>query len=169
MMKTAYIGLGSNIDNPVMQIREALDRIRDITGVTLKKLSRFYCSKPMGPKDQPDFINAVVEIATNLSAEALLHCLQRIETTQKRLRTGDRWGPRTIDLDILLFDDEMIETSELHIPHPGLSQREFVVYPLAEIASDLALPTGETIAALKVQCPMRGMTVLPIEESDTVQ
>lgn len=167
-MKTVYIGLGSNLDNPVMQIHEAVDRLRDILGVTIIKLSSLYRSQPMGPKDQPDFINAVAEIETNLSAEELLIFLQRIEAAQKRIRSGKRWGPRTIDLDILLFGDDEIDTRHLQIPHPGLSQREFVVYPLAEIASELRLPSGEKIADLKAQCPMRDMTILPLERSETV-
>jgi len=167
-MKTAYIGLGSNLDNPMTQIHEAVDRMRDIPGVTIKKVSSLYRSKPLDSKNQPDFINAVAEIETNLSAVELLHFLQRIETAQKRIRSGKRWGPRTIDLDILLFGDDVIKTSDLQIPHPGLSQREFVVYPLAEVAPNLDLPSGETIADLKAKCPIRELIVLPIGKSEEV-
>ncbi|MCB1826855.1 MAG: 2-amino-4-hydroxy-6-hydroxymethyldihydropteridine diphosphokinase [Coxiellaceae bacterium] len=168
-MKTAYIGVGSNLDMPVLQVQEAIDRLRDVPGVVVCKVSQLYQSKPLGPKDQSDFINAVVKIETNLSAEELLNFLQRIEESQKRIRAGKRWGPRTIDLDILLFGDEKISTRSLKIPHPGLSQREFVVYPLAEIAPDLRLPSGETIDEIKAQCPVRGMTVLPIEQRELVE
>lgn len=167
-MKKVYIGLGSNLDDPILQIHEAVDRMRDIPGVTINKLSSLYRSKPLGPQDQPDFINAVAEIETNLSPQELLNFLKRIEIAQQRIDSGVRWGPRTIDLDILLFGDEEIETPDLQIPHVGLSQREFVVYPLAEIAPNLTLPSGEKISDLKARCPMREMTVLPIEESETV-
>lgn len=168
-MKTVYIAVGSNLDDPVMQVREAVDRMQDIPGVSIKKTSSLYQSQPMSPKDQPDFINAVVEIETNLEAENLLNFLQRIEAAQKRVRSDDRWGPRTIDLDILLFGDEIIKTKRLRIPHPGLSQREFVVYPLSEVAANLVLPTGEKLADLKEQCPMRDMIVLPLTLSESVE
>lgn len=165
-MKTVYIGLGSNLENPIMQIQEAVDRLREVPGVTINKLSSLYRSKPMGPQDQPDFINAVAEIETNLSAIELLQFLKRIEDAQKRVDFGKRWGPRTIDLDILVFGNETIDQSDLQVPHPGLSQREFVVYPLAEIAPYLILPSGEKIIDLKERCPLRGLSVLPIKESE---
>ena len=168
-MKAAYIGIGSNLGEPVMQIREAVDRLKDIPGVNLKKLSSFYRSPPMGPQDQPDFVNVVAAIETNLSVEALFGFLQRIEAAQKRDRAAKRWGPRTIDLDILLFGDEVIKTDELTIPHPGLKEREFVVYPLAEIAPQLTLPGGETIVELKVQCPERHLKVFEPEFNKEVQ
>ncbi len=165
-MKIVYIGLGSNLDHPAMQIHEAVDRIAHIPGILVKKVSSLYRSKPMGLQDQPDFINAVAEIHTNLSAEALLNFLQRIEIAQKRIRSGKHWGPRTIDLDILLFGNDVIKVNGLHIPHPGLSEREFVVYPLAEIAPNLNLPSGQRMMDLKAQCPMRGLTLLSIEKKE---
>jgi len=163
-MKTVYLGIGSNLDNPVMQIYEAVDRLKAIPGVTVKKLSSLYESSPMGPQDQPDFINAVVAIETNLSAEELFTFLKRIEGVQGRKQTDERWGPRPIDLDILLFGDEMIETAQLTIPHPGLKLREFVVYPLIEVAPHLILPTGESMALVKAQCPKRNLRIVEHSE-----
>lgn len=157
MMQIVYLGLGSNLDNPINQIQEAISRLQGNPNITVKKISSLYRSEPMGPKNQPDFINAVAEIETNLTAETLLSFLQQTEKLQKRNRSEERWGPRTIDLDILLFGDEIIKTDDLQIPHLGLSRREFVVYPLAEIAPNLDLPSGENMADLKAQCPMRGL------------
>lgn len=154
-MKKAYIGLGSNLDHPDMQIREALDRLGDTPGILVIQVSSLYQSKALGEEIQPDYLNAVVEIETNFSAEELLNFLQRIEDAQKRIRTENRWGPRTIDLDILLFGDDQIQTDRLQVPHPELSQREFVVYPLAEIAPNLRTPSGDSIAQLIAQCPQR--------------
>jgi len=163
-MKIIYIGIGSNLNDPIMQVREALDRLQDIPGVFLKKCSSLYKSDPMGPQDQPDFINAVAEMETNLSAEALLSFLQRVEAIQQRDCSGQHWGPRTIDLDILLFGDEVIKTHDLTIPHYGLKNREFVVYPLAEIAPHLVLPSGESISELIAQCPKRNLQLLELIE-----
>lgn len=169
-MKSVYIGIGSNLDNPLMQIHEAVDRLKAIPGVQLQKLSSLYHSKPMGQQDQPDFINAVAAIEMNLSADVLLTFLRRIESAQGRVRTEKkRWGSRTIDLDILLFGDEIIHTNELIIPHPGLQEREFVVYPLAEIAPQLVLPTGESIADIKAHCPERTLRVVTVEHSEEKQ
>ena len=168
-MKVAYISMGSNLDNPVMQIREAVDRLKDIPGVSIAKLSSFYQSKPLGNLKQPDFVNVVAAIETNLSADELLTFLHRIENVQKRDRAEVRWGPRTIDLDILLFGDEVIQTRALTIPHPGLKERPFVVYPLAEIAPQLALPGGETIADVKALCPERQLTVLEAQYNEESQ
>ncbi len=168
-MKTVYIGLGSNIDNPVMQIHEAVERIKETPGVVFKRLSNLYQSTPLGPQDQPDFVNAVAEIETNLSARGLLAFLQRIEDTQKRDRSAERWGPRTIDLDILLFGDERVESSDLSIPHVGLKERAFVVYPLSEIAPQLTLPGGETISDLKAQCPAGKLKLLEPGQVEEMQ
>lgn len=143
----AYIGLGSNLNNPVSQLQQALQAIANIPITQLSKISSFYQTSPMGPQDQPDFINAAVEIQTNLSALALLKQLQAIEQRQARQRQI-KWGPRTIDLDLLLYGDWLMQTAELILPHPGISQRDFVLYPLYELAPDLKLPCGKTIKRL---------------------
>jgi len=163
-MKIVYIGIGSNLENREMQVREAADRLKKISGVAVLKLSSLYKSSPMGPQDQPDYVNAVAEIETNLSAEALLKFLKRIEVAQERDLDAKRWGPRTIDLDILLFGDEQIQTDILTIPHIGLKKRDFVVYPLAEIAPQLILPTGETMEMLIAQCPKRDLRVIALQK-----
>ena len=133
-MNIAYIGLGANLAEPQAQLQRALAVLESHPQLELKTHSRLYGSKPMGPQDQPDYVNAVAEIATTLEAEALLDVLQQIEQQHGRVRKAERWGPRTLDLDILLFNQAIINTPRLTIPHYGMAEREFVVYPLLEIA-----------------------------------
>lgn len=152
-MTRVFIGLGSNLDDPVVQLKKAIEQLNQLPQVSLIKTSAFYRSKPMGPQDQPDFVNAVVELETGLSADKLLDELQRIEHSQGRVRSL-HWGPRTLDLDILLYGDEVIATERLTVPHAGIAQRNFVLVPLADIVGmDFQLPntgtTGECLAA----CP----------------
>lgn len=138
-MIDVYIGLGSNLDNPLNQIRKALESIDLHADIQIKAISSFYGNPPMGPTDQPNFVNAVAKLATTMPALDLLNFLQGIERKQNRVKKM-HWGPRTIDLDILLYGVEMINLPNLMIPHPGLTQRPFVVWPLLEIAPDLILP-----------------------------
>ncbi len=149
----AYIGLGSNQQNPLLQIHNALIALKQIPQTELAGYSRLYRSKPIGPVDQPDFVNAVAAIDTCLDAHALLSELQSIEQQQGRVRNGVRWGPRTLDLDLLLFGDEQFNTGRLTVPHPGLLQRDFVLYPLYEIAPDLQFNSGELLAELVKEHP----------------
>ncbi|MDZ7902145.1 MAG: 2-amino-4-hydroxy-6-hydroxymethyldihydropteridine diphosphokinase [Rheinheimera sp.] len=114
----------------------------------------------MGPQDQPDYVNAVAALHTKLSAEQLLDQLQQIELSHGRVRKAERWGPRTLDLDILLFGDMVIETPRLTVPHYGMAVREFVLYPLAEIAPDLQIPKLGSLAALLAQVPINGLSLL---------
>ncbi len=107
----------------------------------------------MGPGDQPDYFNAVAAIDTALSAFALLDALQSIENAHGRTRSKERWGPRTLDLDLLLFGDATIDDARLKVPHPGISERAFVLHPLYEIAPDLTLPTLGPLAELLRKCP----------------
>ena len=144
----AYIGLGSNLSNPIEQVKKAIDEIANIGQSQIIASSSLYLSKPMGPKDQDDYINGVVAIKTSLSAIALLDALQTIENSAGRIRKENRWGARILDLDILLFGDEIIDTPRLTIPHYGMREREFVLLPLAEIAPDLILPHGESVKVL---------------------
>ncbi|MGD8560566.1 MAG: 2-amino-4-hydroxy-6-hydroxymethyldihydropteridine diphosphokinase [Gammaproteobacteria bacterium] len=141
-MTTAYIGLGSNLDDPEQQLRTACRELDAVAGVQLLTASSLYRSSPLGPADQPDFVNAVAKIATSLTAPLLLAALQKIENDHGRQRGAIRWGPRTLDLDILLYGDEVINTEQLTIPHPGLYERPFVLYPLQEIAPELVIPGG---------------------------
>lgn len=154
---TAYIALGSNLADPIRQIKTARRSIQRIEGVKELAFSSLYRSPPMGPADQPDYINAVMALQTTLSAMALLAELQRIEAQQGRLRTGTRWGPRTLDLDLLLYGQEQMATERLTVPHPGLSQRAFVLYPLQEIAPDLIIPAQGRLEDLVKKCPPEGL------------
>jgi len=157
----AWIGLGSNLNHPRQQLQNALQAMADTTGIRLMRRSPWYVSTAIGPGEQPDYLNGVVEILTELTPERLLQSLQRIETAQGRERRV-RWGPRTLDLDVLLYDTHWQDTPELSIPHPRLHERAFVLAPLADLQPDLALPTrnGEksaTIARLLSQCPPGGL------------
>lgn len=136
----AYIGLGSNLEDPVAQIKEALEELDAIPDSVLVTKSSLYSSKPMGPADQPDYVNAVAELNTLLSPGELLEALIGIEDKQGRQREGEKWGPRIIDLDLLLYGKKKIKTDALVVPHPGLHERDFVMFPLAEIAGNINIP-----------------------------
>ena len=153
----AYLGLGSNLGDSVATLKSACLDIAAVDGIQLLALSAFYRSKPVGPKDQPDFVNAVLRIGTTLSPEQLLDALQAIENHHGRVRT-QHWGPRTLDLDILLYDDQQIDTQRLRIPHPEIPFRGFVLYPLQEIApADLAISGLDSLSALIASCPRDGL------------
>jgi 2-amino-4-hydroxy-6-hydroxymethyldihydropteridine diphosphokinase len=154
---TAYIGLGSNLANPAEQIKSARAAITQIPGVRELVFSSLYHSPPMGPQDQPDYVNAVMSVATDLPPIDLLHQLQRIENDHGRVRKAERWGARTLDLDMLIYGDQLIELPDLIVPHPGLAERAFVLYPLFEIAPQLVVPGKGNIADLLAQCPMNGL------------
>ena len=146
-MAIAYIALGSNLHTPLEQLKRALNALAQLPQTQLMAVSSFYRSKPLGPQDQPDYLNAAVEISTALSPLALLDELQRIENEQGRVRLR-RWGERTLDLDILLYGDEIIQSERLTVPHYDMHNREFVIVPLAEIAPNLILPNGQKLAEL---------------------
>jgi 2-amino-4-hydroxy-6-hydroxymethyldihydropteridine diphosphokinase len=143
-----YIGLGSNLNSPIEQINKAIHRLAKSSQIKLIKTSSLYKSPPMGPQDQNDYINAVVEIETDLSSLALLDRLQSIELSQGRIRKEERWGARTLDLDLLLYGNQMIDNERLTVPHYGLTDRAFVLYPLFEIASELKLPKGQDLVSI---------------------
>ena len=134
-----YIGLGSNIENPTMQIKNAIKALDELPGNKVLMNSGYYKSKPMGPKDQPDYINAVVEIETVWPADELLKKCQLIEQNQGRVKSR-HWGERTIDLDILLYADQQIKTDELSVPHPGIDSRDFVYMPLLKMNPEVQVP-----------------------------
>lgn len=141
----AYIGLGSNLDDPAKQLQHAIEALRCIPESRLTAVSRFYRSKPMGPADQPDYLNAVAMFDTCLEPLTLLEALQAIEQQQGRVRSGERWGPRTLDLDLLLYGAEVINQPRLQVPHPGLTLRNFVLQPLFDLAPELTFPDGTTL------------------------
>ena len=141
-MIESFIGLGSNLNDPTHQISRAIQRVSDIEKLTLMQQSSLYKSAPMGPQDQDPYVNAVIRVNTGLSPLALLGSLAAIEEEFGRDRSVGHWGPRVIDLDILLYAQQEIRLRRLIVPHPGLTEREFVVYPLLEIAPNLTLPGG---------------------------
>lgn len=143
----AFVGLGSNLDRPQDNVRHALDGLADLPATTLHARSRLYGSRPMGPMDQPDYVNAVAWLRTSLEPHALLTELQRLEAAAGRARTGERWGPRTLDLDLLVHGDRVVDDERLRLPHPGLGTRAFVLLPFAEIAPDVHVPGLGRIAA----------------------
>jgi 2-amino-4-hydroxy-6-hydroxymethyldihydropteridine diphosphokinase len=147
-MFTTYIGIGSNLSNPVKQVQQAILALKTLESSLLVCASSLYESHPMGPQDQPNYINAVVQLDTNLSPLALLDALQAIENMAGRIRKENRWGPRVLDLDILLYGDLIISNERLTVPHYGMKLREFVIVPLAEIAPNLHLPDGDILQKL---------------------
>jgi len=135
----AFIGLGSNMEEPARQIERAIGLLETIPDTELISRSSLYRSGPLGAIAQPDFVNSVAKILTLLDAHSLLQYLQAIERSQGRVR-GERWGPRVLDLDLLVFGDAKIDQSTLTVPHPGIAGRNFVLLPLQEIAPELIIP-----------------------------
>ncbi len=156
-MIEVYIGLGSNLALPEEQLQAACVSLAALPDSELIRCSSLYRSQPMGPQDQPDYVNAVALVTTILSPDTLLQQTQLIENQQGRIRKTDRWGPRTLDLDMLLFGKQQINNDYLTVPHCGMKQREFVLYPLFEIAPDLILPCGDKLSELVEKCPKNGL------------
>jgi 2-amino-4-hydroxy-6-hydroxymethyldihydropteridine diphosphokinase len=144
----AYIGLGSNLDDPAAQLRSALAALGRIQSTRLIASSALYRNPPMGPQGQPDFVNAVAALLTRLSPEELMAALRQIEEAHGRRRDGVRWGPRRLDLDLLLYGELETASETLTLPHPGLAQRPFVLIPLHELAPGLRIPGSTTVARL---------------------
>ena len=139
-MEQVYVGLGSNLADPRAQVERALGALAGLPQTRLVQRSRLYRSAPWGRADQPEFVNAVVALQTELTPREMLEALLKIERAAGRARDATRWGPRVLDLDILVFGDRLIDEPGLHVPHPHLHERAFVVLPLAEIAADLIVP-----------------------------
>lgn len=135
----AYIGIGSNLDDPESRVRRAFDQLRAVPQSAAFVHSSLYRSAPTGPGEQPDFVNAVAAFLTRMNGIELLRALQTIESVQDRQR-GERWGPRTLDLDLLVLGRTVTDTAVLAIPHPRIGERNFVLLPLAEIAPYLSVP-----------------------------
>ena len=154
MTEQVYIGLGSNLGQPAEQLRQALQAMAQLPHTQLLKTSSLYSSAPLGPADQPRYTNAVALLETALEPLQLLDALQAIEQDHGRVRTGERWGPRTLDLDILLFGNEVIAHERLQVPHYQMHLRPFVLYPLAELAAaSLLLPDGRALIDILMHCP----------------
>ncbi len=158
-MLTAYIGLGSNLADPQAQLQRAFVELAGLPQSRLRAQSSLYRSAPMGPQDQPDYVNAVAALETALSPLALLAELQALEHAHQRVR-GEYWGPRTLDLDLLLYADQRIDLPTLSVPHPGLYERNFVLYPLAEIAPGLDIPGFGALGELLARCERGSLAVI---------
>ena len=152
MTVRAYIGIGSNLDNPVAQVKEAIEELEYLPDTVFFAKSSLYGCKPMGPEDQPDYVNAVVAMDTLLSAANFLQELTRIEDLQGRARDGEKWGPRIIDLDLLMYGKQKINKPDLIVPHPGMHERDFVIIPLSELAGDVNVPGQGRLTALINTC-----------------
>ena len=156
-MTVAYIAIGSNLASPLEQVNAAVKAIGDIPECGILAVSSFYRTPPLGPQDQPDYLNAAVALETALAPEELLNHTQRIELQQGRVRKAERWGPRTLDLDIMLFGNQVINTERLTVPHYDMKNRGFMLWPLFEIAPELIFPDGETLQSLltsNASCPL---------------
>lgn len=152
-----YVALGSNLGGPIEQVERALKALARAPALTLVAHSRLYRSRPMGPAEQPDYINAVAMVETTLAPLELLDRLQAQERRQGRVRGDVRWGPRTLDLDLLLYGDDTIRSARLTVPHPGLRERNFVLYPLHELSPELVLPDRTRLSELLKACPAEGL------------
>jgi 2-amino-4-hydroxy-6-hydroxymethyldihydropteridine diphosphokinase len=162
-MKTVYIGLGSNLSgsmgDPQKQLQTALAKISDHPEIHQLNTSSFYRTSPVGPQDQPDFINAVAQAKTSLTPLALLDYLQQIENDHGRERK-EYWGARTLDLDILIFGQQSIRNSRLIIPHPRIEERAFVLVPLLEVKPNFSSASGKSTADLLAKCSDQGIVKL---------
>lgn len=147
-MTLVYIALGSNLASPLTQVNAAIAALGAIPDSRIVAVSGFYRTPPLGPQDQPDYLNAAVALETTLAPETLLDHTQRIELDQGRVRKAERWGPRTLDLDIMLFGEKTITTPRLTVPHYDMKNRGFMLWPLFEIAPALRFPDGETLASV---------------------
>ncbi|HHA2011026.1 TPA: 2-amino-4-hydroxy-6-hydroxymethyldihydropteridine diphosphokinase [Enterobacter mori] len=141
-MTLAYIAIGSNQASPLEQVNAAVQALGEIPQSRIVAVSSFYRTPPLGPQDQPDYLNAAVVLDTALDAETLLDNTQRIELQQGRVRKAERWGPRTLDLDLMMFGNEIINTERLTVPHYDMKNRGFMLWPLFEVAPDLSFPDG---------------------------
>lgn len=156
---TVYVGLGSNLADPVSQVFNAYNAMDKIAATTATRLSPLYRSMAVGPTGQPDYVNAVAEIQTDLTPIQLLEALQEIEQQQQRVRI-EHWGPRTIDLDILLYGGAGIDTPRLTVPHAYLHKRNFVLAPLHDLVPSLRLPNGDIIVNLLSEVGMADLTLM---------
>lgn len=160
----SYIGLGSNLDGPKQQLSNAVEALRNLPQTSFVSCSSFYCSKALTLTDDsaaPDYLNAVAVIKTDLDSIALLDALQAIEFSQGRRRDGERWASRSLDLDILLYGNEIITSERLTVPHPEICQRDFVLLPLQEIAPDLVITGQGDISSCLETCPKTILEQLP--------
>ena len=159
LWRPAYIALGSNLDGPREQVLSAYEHIGRLPATRLEARSRLYATRPMGPQDQPDFINGAAGVLTQLEPKVLLESLLEIERQMGRVRRG-QWGPRLIDLDLVWMVGAVIHEPGLIVPHPGVSSRNFVLYPLSDIAPTLDIPGHGRVLELKARSGAEGISVV---------
>ena len=157
LWRPAYIGVGSNLEDPRAQVLRAFSKLAELPATRVVLTSPIYMSRPFGPVVQPDFANAVVGVLTRLESPALLASLRSIEAAQGRPEQHQKWGPRVIDLDLLVYGREQRSDPELTLPHPGIVERNFVLYPLADIAPDLDIPGLGRVTELKARLTSAGL------------
>lgn len=162
--RPAYVAIGSNLNHPRERVLEALERMRELSATLSVLRSRLYLTRPLGPQDQPHYVNAAAGLLTRLTARDLLSALLGIERSMGRDR-GERWGPRVIDLDLVWMLDSVIDEPGLKVPHPGVSTRNFVLYPLADIAPTIIIPGMGSVLDLKSAAGSDGISELGLQES----
>ena len=160
--RPAYVAVGSNLNQPLRQVGDAFERLAALPDTHLEVRSRIYLSRPMGPQDQPDFVNAAAGLLTRLGARELLDAMLAIERAMGR-RRQERWGPRIIDLDLVWLHGDVVDEPGLTLPHPGVSERNFVLYPLSDIAPTLMIPGHGRVVDLKSRVGGGGISVLERE------
>ena len=162
--RPAYVAVGGNLDQPRDRVIEAMQRLAAVPDIRVELQSRLYLTQPMGPQNQPKFVNAVVGLLTRLAARELLDTLLATEQAMGRDRQ-ERWGPRIIDLDLVWMTGAVLDQPGLKVPHPGVSERNFVLYPLCDIAPTLVIPGHGRVADLKARVSREGISVLePVRE-----
>jgi 2-amino-4-hydroxy-6-hydroxymethyldihydropteridine diphosphokinase len=166
MTVVAYISVGSNLNNPYQQVKSAIGKLKIADNIYIETISGWYLSDPVGPKNQSRYVNGVIKISTRLSPNQLLKKLHEIEDAHGRIRNV-RWGPRTLDLDILLYGSRMMNTKKLTIPHPEMKIRNFVLTPLADIEPDLVLPDGSILSSLLKNNQLKD--IVPILPGDVIE
>lgn len=156
----AYVALGSNLDGPAQRVTEAFAALAALPETRCVLRSRLYRSTPLGPQDQPDFVNAAAGLLTRLEPLQMLHALKALEQTLGRERPVVRWGPRHIDLDLIVHGTATVDLPELTVPHPGVSTRNFVLYPLLDLAPELLIPGQGRVKELAAQVSAAGLTII---------
>lgn len=163
--EVSYVGLGANLGDPELQIRQATQKLESLAGVRVCGVSALYSSAPWGLRDQPDFVNGIVAIDAVLSPRVLIESMLAIERSLGRSRDGTRWGPRRIDLDLILFGDRVLSTAELAIPHPRFCERAFVLLPLIELATRLGDPRVPQWQQELRKLPHADVVRMPVEST----
>ncbi len=164
-MTQAWLSLGSNLHQPLLQLKLALEHLRQADGIDNLESSSFYRTPPWGDSQQAAFINAVVRLTTSLEPSSLLCLVQAIENDMGRIRTSRRWGPRLIDIDVLLYGGQCVKTADLEIPHPRMHERAFILVPMAELDVEMKIPGRGKIGNLLEQVDAKGICRLTDAEN----